>query len=126
MPDSRRQAIAEHMWKYVLSPINEELVMDIRLVRYATIAMVVGMAGGASATEATYSCDGGTRLKAVFSSPGASPAQVTLSISGASAIVLPQVMSADGGRYANQDVEFWIKGNSATFTHNGKVETCQA
>ena len=35
---------------------------------------------------------------------------------------LPQVMSADGGRYA--DIEFWIKGQSATLTMKGVKETC--
>lgn len=40
-------------------------------------------------------------------------------------IALPQVLSADGGRYAEGDVEFWIKGNGATLTRNGKTETCR-
>ena len=37
---------------------------------------------------------------------------------------LPQVLSADGGRYANAGIEFWIKGQSATLTMNGVKETC--
>jgi membrane-bound inhibitor of C-type lysozyme len=39
---------------------------------------------------------------------------------------LPQVLSADGGRYANSDIEFWIKGQSATLTMKGVKETCSA
>jgi membrane-bound inhibitor of C-type lysozyme len=33
-------------------------------------------------------------------------------------------MSADGGRYANGKVEFWIRGKGATLTRNGGSETC--
>ena len=40
-------------------------------------------------------------------------------------LTLPQVVSADGGRYAAGDIEFWIKGNSATLTRSGKSETCE-
>jgi membrane-bound inhibitor of C-type lysozyme len=37
---------------------------------------------------------------------------------------LPQVLSADGGRYANDGVEFWIKGRDATLTRDGRRQTC--
>jgi membrane-bound inhibitor of C-type lysozyme len=33
-------------------------------------------------------------------------------------------MSADSGRYANGDIEFWIKGRSATLAMNGVKESC--
>ena len=57
--------------------------------------------------------------------PGGSPGQVVLKIAGSPGeIILPQAMSADGGRYTEKDVEFWIKGNNATFTRGGKSETC--
>jgi membrane-bound inhibitor of C-type lysozyme len=36
---------------------------------------------------------------------------------------LPQIPSADGGRYADADIEFWIKGQSATLTMKGVKET---
>jgi len=39
-------------------------------------------------------------------------------------INLPQVVSADGGRYANSNMEFWIKGREATLTRDGKKQTC--
>ena len=78
------------------------------------------------ATEASYTCDGGTRLTAIFSPVGATPANVELLFAGMDGdTVLPQTLSADGGRYATADDEFWIKGNSATLTRNGKSETCQ-
>ncbi len=37
---------------------------------------------------------------------------------------LPQVVSADGGRYEKDGVEFWVKGEGATLTLNGEVKTC--
>ena len=92
----------------------------------AALALFAAMTGLAFSIEANYSCSGGVSLKAVFSEPGVSPASVMLVFADAGEIALPQALSADGGRYAAGDVEFWVKGNSATLTRNGKVETCQA
>jgi membrane-bound inhibitor of C-type lysozyme len=77
--------------------------------------------------EAHYECSTGTRLSATFSSPTVSPGSVILVFAGARRlIILPQVVSADGGRYANSDMEFWIKGKEARLTREGKRETCHA
>jgi membrane-bound inhibitor of C-type lysozyme len=39
---------------------------------------------------------------------------------------LPQVVSADGARYADEAVIFWIKGSSASFERKGTpVVNCQ-
>jgi membrane-bound inhibitor of C-type lysozyme len=81
----------------------------------------------AQATEASYRCDGGTRLTATFSPPGQTPSRAVLRIDGTPGeTILPQVMSADGGRYASDTMEFWIKGTEATLTRAGKSETCRA
>jgi membrane-bound inhibitor of C-type lysozyme len=99
--------------------------MNMPRVSIVVSAAAMVMAGGASATEARYSCSGGTVLNAIFSPPEEVPGTVTLTLDGASGeLVLPQVVSADGGRYAEKDIEFWIKGNDATLTRNGKSETC--
>jgi membrane-bound inhibitor of C-type lysozyme len=90
----------------------------------AALALVAGMTGQAFSIEASYTCSGGVNLEASFSEPGVSPGSVVLTFADTSEIALPQVMSADGGRYAEGDMEFWIKGNSATLTRNGKTETC--
>lgn len=81
------------------------------------------VSSGAAAAEASYSCSDGTRLKAVFSPPEQQPGRVILTISGRE-ITLPQSMSADGGRYIGDGIEFWIKGDDATFTRNGASTTC--
>lgn len=89
--------------------------------------LLCGAATPALAVKATYTCSAGTRLAADFSGPGTSPGRVVLTIAGTSGTVaLPQVISADGGRYANETIEFWIKGKGATLTRGGKSETCQS
>jgi membrane-bound inhibitor of C-type lysozyme len=66
------------------------------------------------------------QLTATFSPPGTSPGSVVLVFPGANAkMTLPQVKSADGGRYANADVEFWIRGRDAMLRRAGRSEKCQ-
>ena len=81
----------------------------------------------ALATEASYICADGTKLNAVFSTPKATPGSVVLTFAGApAAVTLPQALSADGGRYADADIEFWIKGEEASLTRSGQATTCKA
>jgi membrane-bound inhibitor of C-type lysozyme len=91
---------------------------------WGAIAILASAGSNAYATEARYNCSGGAKLTAKFSPPGAAKGHVELTFETGRKITLPQVMSADGGRYANDDVEFWIKGRNATLTQNGASETC--
>jgi membrane-bound inhibitor of C-type lysozyme len=53
------------------------------------------------------------------------PAELVL-LEGQSAIRLPQLPSADGGRYGFADQEFWIKGDRARWRRaKGVVMQCQ-
>lgn len=79
----------------------------------------------AAATEARYTCSGGTTVQAVFSPPSATKGRVTLTFAKGDTITLPQARSADGGRYAGKGVTFWIKGNTATLERKGRRETCE-
>lgn len=98
--------------------------MITRYLPYAALAILLVATSNASATDANYTCSGGTRLTAVFSTHE-SLGQVVLTIDGSSdGLVLQQAQSADGGRYADKDIEFWIKGNSATLTRFDDSETC--
>jgi membrane-bound inhibitor of C-type lysozyme len=81
-------------------------------------------AGSADATKAHYWCSGGTKLTADFSPPSLTNGRVALTFATGRRITLPQLPSADGGRYANDHIEFWIKGRNATLTLNGASETC--
>ncbi|MGV3491327.1 MAG: MliC family protein [Devosia sp.] len=100
--------------------------MSTTLRASAALAILLAATSASLATEASYTCDGGTKLVAIFSPVGTSPANVELLFAGEDGdLVLPQVVSADGGRYADADNEFWIKGNSATLTQHGKTQTCE-
>ena len=85
---------------------------------------ILAYAGQAHAIEARYTCSGGTKLTARFSPPGGALGNVALTFETGETLTLPQVMSADGGRYADKGVEFWIKGQNATLSRRGDVETC--
>ncbi|WP_262271738.1 MliC family protein [Microvirga yunnanensis] len=62
----------------------------------------------------------------MFSPPSTAPGSVKLVYAGSSAeTTLPQTRSADGGRYMQGDVEFWIKGKGATLTRAGIATTCR-
>jgi membrane-bound inhibitor of C-type lysozyme len=94
-----------------------------RFALVSAVALVL-FAGPAVATEAQYTCSGGGKLRANFSQADAAKGEVKLTFGAGRELRLPQVLSADGARYANADIEFWIKGQSATLTMNGVKETC--
>ncbi len=74
-----------------------------------------------------YLCDDKTSLAAAFDTPKDGPGSVQIVFAGSSErIVLPQVLSADGGRYAAGDIEFWIKGSAARLTRAGKATSCKS
>jgi membrane-bound inhibitor of C-type lysozyme len=82
-------------------------------------------ASAASAGEdVRYVCDDKTELTATFhTSPGSAVLAFTDS---EKAVTLPQVVSADGGRYAAGETEFWIKGRDATLTRGQNKTTCKS
>jgi membrane-bound inhibitor of C-type lysozyme len=90
----------------------------------AGIALVLGSSTASMAAQASYQCKDGTALKAVFGAPGPG-SSARLTIAGGETISLAQVPSADGGRYADGGIEFWIKGNTARFTRGGAVTECK-
>ena len=94
-----------------------------------TALYLVGAAAGAVAQDRTpvhYTCADGTNLQATNSPPSTSMGSVKLVYAGSSTeTTLSQVISADGGRYTQADVEFWIKGKGATLTRAGKSTTCR-
>ena len=94
-----------------------------------TVLYLAGTATGAVAQDRTpvhYTCADGTKLQATFSPLSTSMGSVKLVFAEASTeMTLPQALSADGGRYTEGDIEFWIKGKGATLTRAGKSTTCQ-
>ena len=98
-------------------------VIQVSLVSAAAI-LTIG--APACADEVRYRCGGGEKLTARFSPPGSPKGEVALTFGAGRELTLPQVLSADGGRYAKAGIEFWIKGRGATLTMNGVKETCAA
>ncbi|MFO1148007.1 MAG: MliC family protein [Alsobacter sp.] len=90
-----------------------------------TAALALSAATLAFATQARFRCDDGTRLTASFSGGAESPGSVVLRFAGGRMLTLPQVPSADGGRYQAGAAEFWTKGQGATLTQGGKATTCR-
>jgi membrane-bound inhibitor of C-type lysozyme len=93
-----------------------------------TALLLAGTVTGTSAQDPNpvhYTCADGTQLQTTFSPPIISTGSVKLAYPGSSVeMTLPQTVSADGGRYAQGDVEFWIKGKTGTLTRAGKATTC--
>jgi membrane-bound inhibitor of C-type lysozyme len=111
----------------MIESLNAHRLLRFKLSPVFAVAAIVTVAASVSAhaADANYSCSRGTKLHAQFSAPGVTPGHAVLTFRGSQRrLALPQVMSADGGRYANKNVEFWIKGQGATLTRNGKSETC--
>lgn len=87
---------------------------------------VIGPVSSAAATEASYRCMDGTVVRAIFSAPGPTGSvRLTFVRPHREAATLPQVLSADGGRYAGDGVEFWIKGSGARLTRAGAETECK-
>jgi membrane-bound inhibitor of C-type lysozyme len=73
------------------------------------------------ATKARHACGGDGKLSADFSPPDANKGEVKFTFgNGARSDVAADRVSADGERYANGDIEFWIKGRKATLIMRGE------
>ncbi len=64
-----------------------------------------------ASTTVTYACDGGKQIQAMYSDKS-----VHVRTNDGKDLVLPQTLSADGGRYANSNESFifWSKGDGAS------------
>ncbi|MXQ10859.1 hypothetical protein GR328_05225 [Microvirga makkahensis] len=99
------------------------------LAKAIWVAAIAVNGPGAIAQDAKpvhYTCTDGTRLQARFSPPSSSLGTVKLAIDGSSTqTILTQTISADGGRYTQGDITFWIKGHEATLTRAGQSTICR-
>lgn len=71
--------------------------------------------------DVTFACGAGKTARAIFTQN-----QVQLLLSDGRNLTVPHAVSADGGRYANDDESFvfWTKGNGAFITEGvGKLST---
>lgn len=77
--------------------------------------LTLDLPGGAAAERSTvlYSCDGGGAVKAEYVNAGANALAVVHH--DGQAIVMVNVLSGSGARYAGQQYIWWTKGSSADF-----------
>jgi membrane-bound inhibitor of C-type lysozyme len=98
------------------------------VIRLAMISTVLSLSLIATASSqqqifASYVCDDGTSISAVFFPK---EKNLRMQMSGRS-YSLPQRLSADGGRYAKGGVSFWVKGQQATLKRpKTKTTICRA
>jgi membrane-bound inhibitor of C-type lysozyme len=91
-----------------------------------TTTMVLAAIPMSQAVAEEYICDDNTRLDATFVVPKQGLGSVELIfLKSNERISLPQVISADGARYAGGVTEFWAKGSQATLRQAGNVTTCK-
>ena len=91
-----------------------------RFVAATTIACVYASVHAAT-IRASFHCDDGKSIVAVFEN--SAPSRVELKLSDGRHMALPQALSASGARYANADesVVFWNKGNTAFIEERGRT-----
>jgi membrane-bound inhibitor of C-type lysozyme len=91
------------------------------LVSFGCLLLVMG---AADEHEIRYACADDTQLSVTFSSEDTHPGTARLTIAGSPVdITLPQVPSANGGRYARDRMELRIKGSSARLSRTGSTAT---
>ena len=98
-------------------------------IAWAILGMAVAclVPSAAQAIDVHYRCNNDVGLRATFETPAGQLGTARLSFDADGAkLELPQQMAADGGRYAADGVEFWIKGETASFTRNGATQSCVA
>lgn len=101
--------------------------MKSKLIIGVAAAALVLVPGAALAKGVKYKCEDGSHLTATFTPPGDGIGTADLVFSGSGdTYTLPQAISADGGRYADENTEFWTKGKTAKLTRNGTSTNCEA
>lgn len=82
---------------------------------YAGAGVTLPLAGGdATIQSARYSCDGGQPFAVQYVNVG--PNNLALLTLDEQDIVFVNVISGSGARYSAGSMEFWTKGETATFT----------
>lgn len=92
--------------------------------RFAGAVSLALLAPGVEAADElklALTCADGTKLVADF---GARPGMLLLTI-GEQRMLLASRASESGVRYANDDTEFWTKGNEARLVRDGEATRCR-
>lgn len=95
-------------------------IATLSLILSATVAT----AAHAADPIADYVCKDGSHVLARFRNGGPNPGVALRFPATGRRLFLPQALSADGGRYVQGEVVFWIKGRQATLTRNDISIVC--
>lgn len=101
------------------SPVLAALLYTTALGAIASCAAQGAAPPAAGSIVASFDCEDGRKIQAVFAT-GAQPG-VKLTLSDGRKMELPQAMAASGARYANRDESFvfWNKGRTAFIEEAG-------
>jgi membrane-bound inhibitor of C-type lysozyme len=99
--------------------MRKSLLPSTGVLPWALLLLAACAGANQQDISASFACDGGKKIQAVFMA-GAKPA-VKLTLSDGRQLTLPQALSASGARYANADesVVFWNKGRTAFLEEAG-------
>jgi membrane-bound inhibitor of C-type lysozyme len=90
------------------------------------LCTVIAAPAVADGPKVRFVCRDGTRLVASFHNDISSPSVSLHFQDHGPDAQLPQAPSADGGRYANETIEFWNTGRQATLSRGTHRMACHA
>ena len=85
--------------------------------------LTIDLPGAAERQTVAYSCDGGRKVTAEYVNAGANSLAIVKL--GDETLLMVNVLSASGARYAGQHYVWWTKGNSADLYDLTKGEDAQ-
>jgi membrane-bound inhibitor of C-type lysozyme len=86
--------------------------------------LTIDLPGAAERQTVAYSCDGDRKVTAEYVNAGANSLAIVKL--GDETVLMVNVLSASGARYAGQQYVWWTKGNSADFYDLTKGEDAPA
>ena len=86
--------------------------------------LMIDLPGAAERQTVAYSCDGDRKVTAEYVNAGANSLAIVKL--GDDTVLMVNVLSASGARYAGQQYVWWTKGNSADFYDLTKGEDAPA
>jgi membrane-bound inhibitor of C-type lysozyme len=84
---------------------------------------IVLLVGHAHAREFRYACADKSSFGVTFTNRAGGADVALLTFGPKEQVALPRAPSADGGRYADNGVEFWTKGKWASLSRPGRAPT---
>lgn len=105
--------VAVFAWAFYLGEMYEQIFQIKNTVAMNSITESL-------INNVAFSCDSGKTIQAQFMQNTLGQGSVALQLSDGRSLILPQAISADGGRYTTPDESFvfWDKGNGSFIEEN--------